>query len=105
MGDNRSIIETDRVRVRIMGLAAGEELPYHYHSEVTDNFFCLKGEIVVTAREPEQAWQLGPGEHCEVTAPRPHSVRNPSPDTPASYLLVQGVGTYDFIPVTDSEGY
>jgi quercetin dioxygenase-like cupin family protein len=96
MGDNRSIIETDRVRVRIMSLAEAEELPFHYHSEVTDNFFCLAGEVVVTARQPEQVWQLGPGAHCEVAAPRPHSVRNASPDAPASYLLVQGVGRYDF---------
>jgi len=96
MGEQRSIIATDQVRVRIMELAPGEELAYHYHTEVDDSFFGLTGRIVVNAREPEQAWQLGPGEHCQVAAPHPHSVRNLSPNEPASYLLVQGVGRYDF---------
>lgn len=96
MGEQRSIIETEQVRVRVMGLAAGEELSLHYHSEISDDFFCLTGNIVVAARQPAESWQLGPGEHCTVAAPRPHSVGNPSPDTPASYLLVQGVGNYDF---------
>ena len=96
MGEQRSIIETDQVRVRIMELAPGEELAYHYHTEVGDSFFCLTGRIVVTARAPEEAWQLGPGELCQVAAPRPHSVANLSLAAPASYLLVQGVGRYDF---------
>jgi quercetin dioxygenase-like cupin family protein len=96
MGDIRSIVETDRVRVRVMELAAAEELAYHYHSEVHDHFFCLKGEIEVTALKPQESWLLSPGDECEVTTPRPHSVRNTSPDEPASYLLVQGVGRYDF---------
>jgi len=99
MGETLSIIETDRVRVRIMGLAAGEELPFHYHTEVTDTFFCLEGTIIVAAQNPAESWQLGPGEHCKVVAQRPHSVANFTPDAPARYLLVQGVGRYDFIPV------
>lgn len=101
MGEQRSIIETEQVRVRIMELAAGEELALHRHSEVSDDFFCLAGDIVVAAREPTESWQLAPGEHCRVVAPRPHSVGNLSPDTPASYLLIQGVGRYDFIPCED----
>jgi quercetin dioxygenase-like cupin family protein len=96
MGEQRSIIATDQVRVRIMELAAGEELAFHSHSEVTDSFFGLTGKLLVTAKEPAESWRLGPGDHCEVVAPRPHSVKNLSPDLPASYLLVQGVGRYDF---------
>jgi len=99
MGERHSIIATDQVRVRIMELAAGEEVACHYHSEVTDSFFGLTGAILITAREPAESWQLAPGGHCEVAALRPHSVRNLSPELPASYLLVQGVGRYDFNPV------
>lgn len=101
MGERRSIIATDQARVRVMELAPGEQLSWHSHSEVTDSFFGLTGVIEVSAREPEQVWQLAPGEDCQVEAGRAHSVRNLSSELEASYLLVQGVGRYDFVAVDE----
>ena len=33
------VAETDTLRVGILTLAAGQEVPWHYHSQVTDTFY------------------------------------------------------------------
>lgn len=103
MGEQRRIIDSESVRVRIMELAAAEKLSWHLHREVTDHFFGLTGAIEVATRAPEQVWRLAPGEDCRVEAGRAHSVRNLSNEQAATYLLVQGVGRYDFVGIDVEE--
>lgn len=57
--------------------------------------YCLSGSIGVQCRNPEESFQLKPGERCEVEVGRVHRVVNESHQR-ATYLLVQGVGNYDF---------
>jgi quercetin dioxygenase-like cupin family protein len=92
---NQVILETENVRVRIMSLDAREATDWHFHSEVTDRMLCLQGSIAVEYKDPRESVELACGERCEVAVTRVHRVVNRSPEM-AKYLLVQGVGRYDF---------
>ena len=89
------LIKTDNVSVRILELDEGEDLPWHHHSEVTDYVFALDGKIEVQLRSPEQKVALAPGQRYEVKSGTVHRVVNPC-KRKTKYLLVQGVGKYDF---------
>lgn len=92
---NEVMLETEDVRVRIMLLEAGEATAWHFHTEVTDRMLCLEGPISVEYQDPEESITLARGERCKVAVKRPHRVVNLSSQA-AKYLLVQGVGRYDF---------
>ena len=91
------LIQTETIRVRIMELPSGGSTPSHHHSVVTDNIFGLTGEISIKLEKPEETIKLPPGSRCEVQPGRIHTVINSNPDQRATYLLVQGVGQYDFL--------
>lgn len=95
------IIQTADVKVRIIELQVGESGPFHRHSEITDNMFGLSGEIVVSLKNPRETITLKPGVRCKIEPGRVHSVCNNLPNETSRYLLVQGVGTYDFIEEND----
>lgn len=97
MTQNEELIKTDSVRVRVMKLGPGEVTPMHYHSEVTDNIFCLKGEIVVRCKHEIREIILTPGGRIEIPVDVRHEVKNASQEGEAEYLLIQGVGAYDFL--------
>ena len=89
------IAKTDDIRIRIMALEPREITDWHYHTEVTDHIFCLTGIILVRMRDPQEEVQLAPGEKCPVKIRRVHQLENVE-DFEASYLLIQGMGKYDF---------
>jgi quercetin dioxygenase-like cupin family protein len=89
------IAQTNDIRIRVMALEPGEIADWHYHTEVTDHIFCLTGIILVRMRDPEEEVQLAPGEKCLVNIRRVHQLQNLE-DFEASYLLIQGMGKYDF---------
>jgi quercetin dioxygenase-like cupin family protein len=86
------------MHVLVLTLAAGECVPWHFHSEISDKFFCLSGPMVVGTREPRTEHKLQTGESCTMppkTADYVHGKNNGS----CRFLLLQGVGVYDNIPV------
>jgi quercetin dioxygenase-like cupin family protein len=74
-------------------------VPWHYHTHVGDTFYVLEGAIRIFMRDPKQDVTLRPGETFALAAGRPHLVTNAG-DTSATFLILQGVGEYDFVPVT-----
>ena len=96
VADTTVIAETDTLRVLEVTLAVGDEIPWHTHSHIVDRFFGLAGRTVVELSAPTETVFLRPGDSHAIVAPRPHSVTNPGPET-ARFLLVQGVGPYDFV--------
>ena len=52
----------------------------------------------VFLREPKEEVRLGPGETYTVPPRRPHLVVNGG-DTSATFLVLQGIGEYDFVPL------
>ena len=95
------ILETENVRVRILVLEAGQATAWHFHSEVTDKMLCLEGRMAIEFQGPRERVELCHGGRCEVTVKRLHRVVNLGPEI-AKYLLVQGVGRYDFNAVDES---
>ncbi len=93
----KTLLQTDHVRARIMPLAPGEQTAFHHHSDVTDHIVCLHGNIDITLGKPPENIILKPGGYCLIETMRPHRVANASATEEARYLLLQGVGKYDFI--------
>jgi quercetin dioxygenase-like cupin family protein len=93
-----TVIKSEDVLVRIMPLKPHESNEWHYHTTVTDNFFCLEGKVVVELKDSSESHILSPGQRCTVLPNTVHRVRNLVSST-SRYLLVQGVGEYDKIAV------
>lgn len=90
------------VSVKEFTLAAGEEVPWHHHTEVFDVFYCLEGQMKIgkidlatQARLADEV--LGPGDSVKIEVGTAHRPFNPGPRR-LRFLLVQGVGHYDYIP-------
>jgi quercetin dioxygenase-like cupin family protein len=94
------VAKTDSLRVRVMALAPRETSERHYHTEVTDDIFCLTGRILVRMNQPDQECELNPGQRCRIKADRVHQIENLDNEE-ATYPLVQGIGMYDFNLVKD----
>ncbi len=92
------VAETPELRVLEITLGAGESVPWHLHRHVADRCYCLAGSIAVAMRKPEAEMRLGPGESCLVPTGRVHRALNAAPG-PSRFVLVQGPGEYDFVPV------
>lgn len=93
----RVLVDTASTRVRILSLAPGEVGPWHWHAHVTDQTLCLEGRLVLDIENPESSFELVAGSARVVPVPprQVHRVRNPAAE-PASYLLIQHGGPYDF---------
>jgi quercetin dioxygenase-like cupin family protein len=74
-------------------------VPWHYHTNVGDTFYVLEGTIRVFMREPKEDVTLSPGQSYSLAARRPHLVVNAG-DNSATFLILQGIGEYDFVPLT-----
>jgi quercetin dioxygenase-like cupin family protein len=92
----RDVMQTADVRVEEYVFQPGDGLSWHHHSEVTDHFYCLEGLISVVLRDPPQTTLLRPGEACTVPPKVVHRAVNAA-DGVSRYLLIQGVGRYDFV--------
>lgn len=95
-GKTRVVAQTSSLRVVEYVLQPRETLPWHHHSEVTDRFYCLEGLVGVDLRTPAQNLLLHPGESCTVAPGIVHRSGNAAAGI-SRYLLVQGVGRYDFV--------
>jgi quercetin dioxygenase-like cupin family protein len=60
--DRQLIAETADLRVQILTLANDQQVPWHYHSEVTDTFTCLEGPMVVKTKTADADHELLPGD-------------------------------------------
>ncbi len=83
------------IRVRLFTLAPSEVIPWHFHSEIADEFFVVAGELTVETREPDDCRVLGVGERYRVNTGHAHQTSNRGAHD-CRFLIVQGVGKYDF---------
>ena len=86
-------------RITELTLGPSQQVPWHYHSRVQDTFYVLEGRIRVFLRDPKEEQRLGAGETCSVRPGRPHLVVNGGEGS-ATFLVLQGIGEYDFVPLT-----
>lgn len=86
-------------RITELQISPTQKVPWHYHNNVQDTFYVLRGNLRILLREPKEEVRLGPGDTYTVKARRPHLVINGG-DVSATFLVLQGIGEYDFVPLT-----
>ena len=96
--DYEIIAETPDLRMIAITLGPGQEVPWHWHTNISDTFFCMQGPMTIETRAPREVFELNPGETCVVPAKRAHRVTGKN-DDPCKFGILQGVGTYDFNPI------
>jgi quercetin dioxygenase-like cupin family protein len=87
-------------RITELQIAASQKVPWHYHTNVQDTFYVIAGQLRLFLREPKEEVRLNPGDTYSVPPRRPHLVTNGG-DLPATFLVLQGIGEYDFVPLVD----
>jgi mannose-6-phosphate isomerase-like protein (cupin superfamily) len=86
-------------RITELQIGPTQKVPWHYHTDVSDTFYVLAGAISVFLQDPKEKVVLAPGQSFAVPPKRPHLVTNAG-DVSAVFLVLQGVGEYDFVPLT-----
>ena len=85
-------------RVNELQISPTQQVPWHYHSNIQDTFYVIEGHLRLFLREPKEEVRLGPGDTYSVPPRRPHLVINGGTAS-ATFLVLQGIGEYDFIPL------
>ena len=85
-------------RINELQISTAQQVPWHYHTNVQDTFYVIEGTLRLFLRDPKEQVRLGPGETFTVAPRRPHLVGNGG-DTSATFLVLQGIGEYDFVPL------
>ncbi len=85
-------------RISEIQLSLTQQVPWHYHNNVQDTFYVLEGALRLFLRDPKEEVRLGPGDTYSVKPRRPHLVVNGG-SASATFLVLQGIGEYDFVPL------
>ena len=85
-------------RITELQLSTKQKVPWHYHNNVQDTFYVLQGSISIFMQDPKENVTLKPGETYAVPPRRPHLVTNAGEGS-ATFLVLQGLGEYDFVPL------
>ena len=85
-------------RISELQLSPTQQVPWHYHTNIQDTFYVLEGEIRLFLREPKEDVRLKPGETYAVRPGRAHLVTNSGKGS-AVFLVLQGIGEYDYVPL------
>jgi mannose-6-phosphate isomerase-like protein (cupin superfamily) len=85
-------------RISELQLSATQKVPWHTHSNISDTFYVLEGQMRLFLQDPKEEVNLRPGEVYVVRPTRPHLVTNGGAKS-LTFLVLQGVGEYDFVPL------
>ena len=73
-------------------------MPWHSHTNIGDTFYVLAGRIRGVVADPDKRIELRPGKFWGRAAPGlPHQVTNTGGDS-ATFLVLHGIGDYDYVP-------
>ena len=90
-------------RINELQISPTQKVPWHYHTNTGDTFYVIEGSIRIFLQDPKEQIALAPGETYSVPPRRPHLVANGG-NTSATFLVLQGIGEYDFVPLTQNRG-
>jgi mannose-6-phosphate isomerase-like protein (cupin superfamily) len=85
-------------RINELQISPTQQVPWHFHTNVKDTFYVLAGDIRIFMRDPKEEVRLAVGDSYTVPAGRPHLVVNGG-HVSATFLILQGVGEYDYVPL------
>lgn len=94
------VADDGKLRARLYVLAVGDIIPWHFHSEVTDWYFCLGGTLRIELRAPDADERITAGGCHSISPGTAHRISNGG-DGDCRFLLLQGVGAYDFNRIGD----
>ena len=89
-------------RITELQISPTQKVPWHFHSNIQDTFYVLEGAIRIFLQQPKEEVQLGRGQTFTVAPKRPHLVTNAG-STSATFLVLQGLGDYDFVPLLERD--
>ena len=101
-GNVKWIAKGSDVGVQERTLEPGQEIPWHYHTIIADNTYCLEGTVQIELLGPEERMLLSPGQNYAIQMHRPHRITAHGA-RPCRFLLIQGVGQYDRHPIKPEE--
>ena len=90
-------------RITELQISPTQKVPWHCHNNVHDTFYVLAGSIRISLQDPKEEVRLTLGQTYAVPPRRPHLVTNAG-DASAVFLILQGIGEYDFVPLTFAGG-
>jgi len=79
-------------------LSPTQTVPWHYHTNVSDTFYVVEGQMRLFLQKPKEEVWLGPGESFVAAVGRPHLVTNAGTSS-LTFLILQGIGEYDYVPM------
>lgn len=85
-------------RITELQLSREQTVPWHAHTHVSDTFYVLAGTMRLFLQNPKEAVELAPGQIYQVAPGRPHLVTNAG-ERSMTFLVLQGVGEYDYVPL------
>ena len=85
-------------RIAELQISPTQKVPWHYHNNVHDTFYVVEGTIRIFLQAPKEEVHLERGQTFSVPPKRPHLVTNAG-DRSAVFLVLQGIGEYDFVPL------
>jgi quercetin dioxygenase-like cupin family protein len=85
-------------RIGELQISPTQRVPWHFHNNIDDTFYVIEGRIRLFLRDPREDITLAPGVSYCVKAGRPHMVTNDG-ETSATFLILQGLGEYDYVPL------
>ncbi len=88
------------VQARLFTLAPGDTIPWHFHRAAADHYFILEGTLTVVTRAPEETRTIRAGSDYRIVPGTAHLITNRSTDD-CRFLLLQGVGKYDWVKLGD----
>ena len=91
-------LERPGFRINELKIGPDQQVPWHSHTHIRDTFYALEGEIRIFLQEPKESVVVLPGDVFTVEAGRPHLVTN-NIEHSATFLVLQGVGEYDYVPL------
>jgi quercetin dioxygenase-like cupin family protein len=97
-----TIMANPAIRARLFTLAPQEVVPLHRHSEITDHYFVLRGKLTIETRLAETHKDLRTGDRFQIAPGIDHQLAN-NGQCDCEFLLLQGIGMYDWISCPDSK--
>jgi quercetin dioxygenase-like cupin family protein len=85
-------------RISELQISATQQVPWHSHTNIQDTFYVLEGRLRLFLRDPKEEVRLAPGETYSVRPGRAHLVTNAG-ESSATFLVLQGIGEYDYVPL------
>ena len=90
--------EREGFRISELQLSPTQTVPWHTHTNVSDTFYVLAGTMRLYLQNPKEAVELKAGQIFQVAPGRPHLVTNAGKSS-MTFLVLQGVGEYDYVPM------